>query len=235
MKSFYQYLAESIKEFNFRLKTIEPLDDEAIFRIKTCLSKYDLVEMGDVEKTMAQYRPLDFPNVEYGVVSILDFKVRVPVSSYVLLQDLKSSLQLPESSLVVRGENEPMELEAQKAAEELRREEEKEKKSLLSDSAYSEYKDSGERPYGNEHNKNFLSYIASLSATKSPKTFDETQATEALFGQIKSDNKVADDFNKEFDTPKPVHKNTVKNKKPKEPTKTEYSGNYSTSSLRRKG
>lgn len=234
MKTFYQYLAESVKEYKYRVKTIVPLDDGALKRMETCLAKYDLVSFAKPKKTIVQNHPLDFKNVSQAEVVIVDFVLRMPVTSYALLQEIRKLLGINENQIVVRGENEPVELEAQKIIADLEAAKE-DKPAMLDDATYSEYDAEKEVAYGDEYNKKLLNYLAQIAADRDEAlAVEQTEPVKALFGWLKPNTEVADDFNKDHDTVKPVHRATKKaGKKADEPNKADVHGNYTTAKLKK--
>jgi hypothetical protein len=224
MKSFYQYLAESVKEYRYRIKSVVPMDDNFISTVKKALFKYNVTSVSAVKKTPMQNAPLDFRDVGSAEVHIIDIVTTVPASSYVLATGLHSALQLSPKFLIVRGENEPVELEA----EAIENRKEPTGEALLDDATMKEAEATVEVAYGDEYNKKFLNYLAK---TKAENEDAEVPAIEevkkvAKFSWLNpKDSTVADDFNKDQDTVKPVHVNSVKGKAEK-PSKTAVHGNY---------
>ena len=54
MKSFYHYLAESAKEYSFRVKTVEPIDGKFLDTLKRTFFKYDVKSVSPAKKMMMQ-------------------------------------------------------------------------------------------------------------------------------------------------------------------------------------
>lgn len=232
-KSFYQYFAESMKEYRFRLKTVLDLSDAEIEKIKKVLDKYDLVKFEEPKKTVMQYKPLDFQGVNYANVTIIDFVVTFPVAQFALQLELCNVLGTLDRFLVVRGDNEPNEIE-QRNKEEEEAEEELKETALMDDPDYSECPEVPEVAYGDEYNKKLLDYLASVAAKKEPKVKIDTEPTKALFDYIENDKSVPEDFNKDYDTPKPVHRNEAK-KEVEFPASVDVNGQYTAASLKDKG
>ena len=234
MKTFFQYLAESTKEYKYRLKTIVELNDEDLKKLETCLKKYDLVTISKPKKTIFQKKPRDFPGVEGAEVFIVDFTLRMPVTSYSMSLEFRKLLEIHENHIVVRGENEPVELEAQKMIADLEAEE-KENKALLDDEVYSEFNEPQEVAYGDEYNRKLLSYLAQVASDRDQKQeVEQTGPVKALFGWLKDETKPSEDFNKDIDSVKPVHRKTKKpGGKTDVPNKSDVHGNYTTAKLKR--
>lgn len=156
MSIFKEYLNESIKEYNYRIKSILPLDDEAMDQIESILRKYDLQDITRPRKTPLQEHPLEFYNERNKEVYIIDTALGMPISAYVLHSELKDVLNTYEGAIVVRSENDPVELQS----EELNKDEEYQVK-LSTESEYNTDEQIDEEPsFGDEYNEKFLSRIA---------------------------------------------------------------------------
>lgn len=108
-KSFTDYLNEYTKEYGYRIKTVSPISDEDMEYIERVMDKYVLKEITKPVKTILQKNPLDFPDISNSEVWIIDVVTSLPASAYVLQQELKLALKLPEKYIVVRSENDPLE------------------------------------------------------------------------------------------------------------------------------
>lgn len=234
MKSFYHYLAESTKIYKFRVKTVAQIDDKFISDLKEILFKYDVKSVSQPKKLMAQKLPLDFHNFPMAEIYIVDIEIGVAASSYVLAVELRGAMGLQDDMLVVRGDNEPVELEAQKI-EEIHKDD---IVALLQQPNYEEADQPKEVAFGDAYNKRLLDYLAQQKANT------ENQKVPAI-EEIKKDSKFSwlaslakganPDFNEEFDTVKPVNSNTKKaGAKAVKPNMTANSGNYD-ENVKRKG
>jgi len=94
-----QYLTETEKQYNLRLKTIVPLDDGLMDRIETCVARYNPVSVSRPKKTILQRTPLDFPNVTCAEVYIVDMTFSLPTAPHVLRADIRKLLDAPENYL----------------------------------------------------------------------------------------------------------------------------------------
>lgn len=235
MKSFYHYLAESAKIYKYRVKTVVQIDDQFVATLQHALFKYDIKSVGKSKKLMAQRVPLDFGEFPMAEIYILDIETGVPASSYILATELRQALQLQENMLVVRGENEPIEIEAQKI-EEIHKDDEH--LALLNDPEFSEAQQPKEVAYGDAYNKKFLNFLAQKKADKeaiSVPAIEEVKKVSKFNWLNKIDTTVADDFNAHLDTVKPVHVNSKKaGVKAEKPNLTANHGNYD-ETVKRKG
>jgi len=235
MKSFYQYLAESAKIYKYRVKSVCQIDDHFISTLKHALFKYDVKSVSAPKKLMAQKSPMDFASFPMAEIWILDIETGVPASSYVLAVELRQALQIQESMLVVRGENEPVELEAQKI-EEIHKDDVQ--GALLDDANYAEAEQPAEIAFGDAYNKKLLGYLAQQKANRDAlivPAIEEVKKTNKFNWLNKLDKNVGEDFNKDLDTVKPVHSNTKKaGTKVDKPNLTANHGNYD-ETVKRKG
>lgn len=216
MKTYLEHLLESDREYHFRIKSIEPLTDEMMERLERVLGKYELRDISGPTKTIIQEHPLDFYDIHNAEVYIVDATLGVPQSSYILQQELRSNLKISENHIVVRGDNEPLEVETQRRIMDKEIGDEADKKGLTkaslldTESVYPEDEHSvpGETFYGDEYNSEFLNTLAKVSATRK-EGIEEPE--EGLFDWLRNDvgddTQVADDndFNKDIEgAPKSV-------------------------------
>ena len=156
MSIFKDYLNESIKEYNYRVKTISILDNEAMDKMESILRKYDLKDVSSARKTPLQEHPLEFYNERNKEVYIVDVTLGMPISAHVLRSELQEVLGVYEGSIVVRAENDPIELQTQDINND-----DEYKVKLSTESEYNADEQIEEDPsYGDDHNQKFLSRIA---------------------------------------------------------------------------
>lgn len=170
------YLAESERIYNYRIKTVVPIKDDEMSRIERAVIKYQPLNILRPKKTMLQSHPLDFPGVMNAEVFIVDLELALPASAYVLQQELRVALDIPEQYVVVRGDNEPGEIETERlnAGREMGDEAEKKgltRASLLTMPRYDEAEPvKGEDYYGNAATGRLLAYLQQVAKER-----DETQ------------------------------------------------------------
>ena len=78
MKHFKEYLAESERTYNYRIKIVGDTAPEFVKLLKDKLSQFDIVKMSDVKTTPVQKAPADFPAFENDRVSSMDVEFRYP-------------------------------------------------------------------------------------------------------------------------------------------------------------
>ena len=167
-----EYLAAGERTYNYRIKTVVPMDDKMLDRIEYCLIKYQPTEIGEVHKTIFQRNPLDFPGVSNREVYFIDVSTSLPASSYILQQDIRMALGIPEKFIVVRAENEPTEVETEAMNAVADMEADAAKKglkhaSLMDNPDYPEAKDvDAEEFYGDAYNSKLTDYLAQIAAER---------------------------------------------------------------------
>ena len=214
MKSLKNYIAESIKTHVYYIKVAMPLSSSQVNTVESLLRVYQIVDFGKLIKI--EDDQFDFFDI-YSNKEVYSLRVvtNIPLSSYVVQQQLRDALIIPEKYIVVRGSNEPVELEAeeqrfkQKAAEDAKANEFTFASRLSTDRLH----DDAEQPevtniFGNEYNKNLLGHLATI---KDDRKTNEVEPSAGLFSWIEM-KKVSQrepiqdpaDFNARYDTPKPV-------------------------------
>ncbi len=111
MKSIREYIAESTREHAYILKmAIEPSEAQ-VNTVESLLRGYGLVHFSKLMKV--EDERFDFFDITSRDVYSIRFVTKVPLSSYVIMQDIKTALNVPEKFIVVRTSNEPVEVEAE--------------------------------------------------------------------------------------------------------------------------
>ena len=214
MKTFKQYLAESTIPQYFAIKLAIKPTDEQLTVIEDMLKRYDLLDVQSPEEIQDTD---DFFDIPHHAIYCILCQLGMPVSSYVLMQDIRAALNINEKYIVIRASNEAFELEsadvtfyatADKKAKEL---DMTSRARLSTDREY----DPNEQPvvtdlYGNNYNKNLLDYLAGIAENRPT---SEVDSASPLFSWLQM-NAVAKqeplqdtaDFNAGYDTPKPVLK-----------------------------
>jgi len=78
MKSFVNYLAESQRTYDYRIKVCGDLPMDVMKQIRAKLDQFDPARIGDVKTTPVQAIPTDFPNFRNERVSMVDVSFRYP-------------------------------------------------------------------------------------------------------------------------------------------------------------
>lgn len=152
MKNFTEYLFESKKQYNFRVKIAGDMTTEQEDHMKRALGRFTVADKLDSlkkSKTPIQALPLDFPQLRNCEVNIYEVVLDYPTTQQELTEYLSVEMGISKQKLVVRRPGEPSE-EYQTPAEER-------KEALLNDA---DYKEAGnpkfEDYYGDKYNSGFV-------------------------------------------------------------------------------
>jgi hypothetical protein len=155
MTDFKQYLAESTKEYNYKIKVAGDLSEDFGSKLETVLKKYEIKTLSKGKKTPIQEVPLDFPHLKNEAVTIFELTTMYPASVFEMRTLVADSMRLHPNQIVVRKPGEPTE----EYQEEMKTKAEKksEFKSMLQDV---EYKDApkvkADEVYGDRANQSLL-------------------------------------------------------------------------------
>lgn len=172
MKTFNDYLREASKEYKFKIKIAHGVTEDTLNIVEKMLRPYDGIVIGKPQKTIFQTNPMDFPELKSSEVWIIQISTRLPISSYMLRKILHPALGLPESLLVVRSDEEPLELQNDAANAKLALDDVMEKKDLSpaplmsTEPFYPEVQGIGEPAFGDAYNSKLLQYIAAVRQEK---------------------------------------------------------------------
>jgi hypothetical protein len=78
MKNFKDYLAESERTYNYRIKVVGDLPSGFYNELKGKLEQFDPVSISDQKSTPIQAKPADFPAFDNEKVTSFDVKFRYP-------------------------------------------------------------------------------------------------------------------------------------------------------------
>lgn len=169
---FIDYIQAVEKTYAYKLKTINVLDDHAMDRIETLVMKYSPVNISRPRKLMMQSSPLDFYTiVDAAEIYVIDLEFNVPASPYVLHRELCQALGINGDHMVIRGANDPVEIEnCMQAAKDSMDDEAEDKgmvqASVLLDPDYKDGDGGTNDLYGDEYNAKFLDYLRKIQDEK---------------------------------------------------------------------
>lgn len=78
MKNFQEYLAESQRTYNYRIKFVGDAPPEFLKALEEKLKQFDPVKIGAKKTTPVQLKPADFPKFENDSVTGFDVEFRYP-------------------------------------------------------------------------------------------------------------------------------------------------------------
>ena len=109
MSTFTQYLAESSKSYDFKIKVAGQLSDDFASRMETALAKFEVASMSAGKKTPIMTMPLDFPSLSNEEVTIFDVATNYPASVNVMKEYLSDYMKISPEKIVVKKPGEPSE------------------------------------------------------------------------------------------------------------------------------
>jgi len=109
MSTFKDYLTESAKSYDYKVKVAGTIADDFASRMETALQKFELAKMSAGKKTPIMTLPLDFPQLSNESVTIFDVTTNYPVAVNTLKEYLADYMNINASLIVVRKPGEPTE------------------------------------------------------------------------------------------------------------------------------
>jgi hypothetical protein len=78
MKKFYQYLAESERTYNYRIKVLGEVPSDFLKNLESKLAQFDIVKMSRPKTTPVQKLLKDFPDEQNQSMTFVDVSFRYP-------------------------------------------------------------------------------------------------------------------------------------------------------------
>ena len=78
MKNFQQYLTESERTYNYRIKIVGDVAPDFVKALEGKLAQFDVVKFGKPKSTPVQLKPADFPKHSNDSVTSIDVEFRYP-------------------------------------------------------------------------------------------------------------------------------------------------------------
>lgn len=155
MKTFKEYLSESKKQYDFRVKVAGEFTAEQETSMKAALGKWSLAKFSKLAKTPIQQHPLDFPQVKNCEVNIYEVTVDYPTTQQELTEYLTQEVGVSRQHLVVKRPGEP--------TEEYQEPKQEREGALLNDPDYKESPNAKfEDFYGDKYNSGFVKELNDL-------------------------------------------------------------------------
>lgn len=145
MKTFKEYLTESKKVYNFKIKVAGDLPESFQENLKTSLGRCGVSKLEKIATTPIQALPLDFPNHPNTEVHVFEVVCEYPVTAPELATDVKA-LGLAETSFRIRGVDEDSESPLVEPTD----------TALLDEVEYKDLKIKHKDYFGDDFNKSFL-------------------------------------------------------------------------------
>ena len=152
MKSLKQYLAESEKTYNFRLRTVAAMSDEQLDKLERYLAKFNVESVSTPKTSIIQRSPAGFGDIGPSAVTTIEITTKLPTTPNVMQEEIAAATGVHIGALRVYNEGEFVE-----EAEEIEEENTDESKSVLADADYSDAeKVNHSDNYGNEFVEKFV-------------------------------------------------------------------------------
>ena len=109
MSTFKEYLIESAKSYDYKIKIAGDIDKDFATKMETALGKFEVAKMSAGKKTPIQSLPLDFPALSNESVTIWDVTTNYPASVREMKEYVADYMNISPAHVVVRKPNEPTE------------------------------------------------------------------------------------------------------------------------------
>ena len=109
MSTFKEFLAESVKSYDYKIKIAGDMDKNFASKMDTCLQKFEVAKMSAGKKTPIMTMPLDFPYLSNESVTIYDVTTNYPATTRELQEYVGTYMNVPQTHIVVRKPGEPTE------------------------------------------------------------------------------------------------------------------------------
>ena len=185
---FKQYLAEAVKQYDFKVKIAGECTKEHTDKIKTAMAKYEVANFKGPKSTPIQELPLDFPTLKNEQVNIFDVTVNYPTTPQELRSYLANTLKKSEAMVVVRNAGEPLEQYQEITTDD------KPYEPKLTDTEYKDApKINAEEHYGDKYNMSLLKELTKMKQEQEKEQptvqFEETPKVEQKTQENKEDPK----------------------------------------------
>lgn len=147
MKTFKDYLTESKKTYDFKIKIAGDFSADNESNLKTALERFSVAGFKKAGKTPTQSLPLDFPRVQNAEVSVYEVTLNYPTTTFELREYITAHCKLGTDHVVVRSPNEPSESYQEPV---------KEADGALLTKDYEDQGIDGKKYYGSEYNASFV-------------------------------------------------------------------------------
>lgn len=157
MKTFKEYLAESKKIYQFKIKVAGELPEDFQDKMKSALDRCKVSKFEKVSTTPIQALPLDFPTMKNCEVHVFETICEYPITSPEIAAEIKT-LGVAEEKFRVRGSGEPSEIDQILSSEQSSGE------ALLNDSSFKDSPKVKAKDYfGDDFNRSFLKDLQKTS------------------------------------------------------------------------
>jgi hypothetical protein len=134
MKSLAQYLAESEKTYNFRLRTVAEMSDEQLDKLEKYLARYNVESVSAPKTSIIQKSPAGFGDIGPSAVTTIEIATKLPSTPNVMQEEIAAATGVHIGAIRVYNEGEFVE-----GIDDLEESDDSEEgKSVLADADYSD-------------------------------------------------------------------------------------------------
>jgi len=153
MKSLAQYLAESEKTYNFRLRTVAEMSDEQLDKLEKYLARYNVESVSAPKTSIIQKSPAGFGDIGPSAVTTIEIATKLPSTPNVMQEEIAAATGVHIGAIRVYNEGEFVE-----GIDDLEESDDSEEgKSVLADADYSDAeKVDHSDNYGNDFVEKFV-------------------------------------------------------------------------------
>lgn len=108
MKTFFDYLSESKKIYQFKIAIAGNKKSDLTSRLKAVLEKFGVEKMTAGKTTPIQSTPLEFPQLTNMDVTHYELDVRYPATAPMIEEHIAHSLDVPREYIHVRNAQDPI-------------------------------------------------------------------------------------------------------------------------------
>jgi len=165
MKSLKEYLTESKKTYNFRIKVAGEIPESFEEKLHASLSRYGCQGVKKVGNSPIQKQVKDFPDLENMEVTVFENTCEYPVTPQEISVAIKNNMGMEYSHFRVRNVNDPYEAQESSAMDE------PSGKAVLDDPNYKDSEKVKAKDYsGDDFNKSFLKDLQKASKERVKET-----------------------------------------------------------------
>ena len=109
MSTFKEYLTESVKSYDYKIKVAGDIDKDFSNKLETALQKFEVAKMSAGKKTPIMTMPLDFPYLSNESITIFDVTTNYPATTREMQEYIGTYMNVPQTHIVIRKPGEPTE------------------------------------------------------------------------------------------------------------------------------
>lgn len=164
MKSLKQYLTESEKTYEFKLRTVVEMSDEQLDKLERYLAKYNVESVSAPTKSILQKTPVGFGDYGPAEVHSMNIETKLAVTPSALHEEISRATGVPMGAIRVHYASESVMIDEIEETEAVTDEE---GKSVLADADYSDAeKIKAEDHFGDTYNEKFVKNLPKSELAK---------------------------------------------------------------------